>query len=348
MRYVATKTRSAFTLVELLVVIAIIGILIALLLPAIQAAREAARRSTCSNNLKQLGFACLQHEEAYGCFPSGGWGYRWVGDPECSGGKRQPGSWGFSILPFIEQQAIYELGNGVNNAAQRQEALTTRLSTPVSTFVCPSRRNISVFPDKRINNPYKSGYLTNWLYDGLSCRSDYVACLGGNAIDYYNGEQPINTSQGNGGFGFNWSSLENSIGIQDANGVSYYRSEVSIDEITDGASNTMMLGEKHLNTRHYTDGLDHGDNETIYSAWGSDNYRSTDPDVDGGCGPYQDTPSEDPDDFRHRYMAFGSPHSAGMHAVYCDGSVHVIAFEVDPLVFRGIGTRNGSEVLKMD
>jgi prepilin-type N-terminal cleavage/methylation domain-containing protein len=102
--------RDAVTLVELLVVIAVIGVLVGLLLPAVQAARETARRLHCKNNLKQLGEAMALHHEAYCRFPSGGWGWLWVGDPDRGTGPDQPGGCVYNVLAYLEQQSLREVG----------------------------------------------------------------------------------------------------------------------------------------------------------------------------------------------------------------------------------------------
>src|SRR5664279_103831 len=108
-----SKRTRAFTLIELLVVIAIIAVLIALLLPAVQAAREAARRAQCANNLKQLGVAMHSHLAAFGRFPSGGWCWTQVGEPERGTDRHQGGGWAYNLLGFLEQQALRDAGLGL-------------------------------------------------------------------------------------------------------------------------------------------------------------------------------------------------------------------------------------------
>ncbi len=129
------RQRDGFTLIELLVVITIIGMLVGLLLPAIQMAREAARRGVCSSNLKQLTTALTGHSQKLGYFPSGGWGSNCVGIPDLGVGPGQPGGWIYQILPYMDQVTMYEMGRGGNSA---KTALM--ISTPISALYCPSRR----------------------------------------------------------------------------------------------------------------------------------------------------------------------------------------------------------------
>jgi prepilin-type N-terminal cleavage/methylation domain-containing protein len=140
-----------FTLVELLVVITIIGILIALLLPAVQAAREAARRVQCTNHLKQISLGQLGHEQHFGFFPSGGWSWEWSGDPDRSSGRDQPGNWLFAILPYIEQQDLHDLGmDGQRDAltATQLDGAAARAQQVLTIVNCPTRRQ-SLWPGPR-------------------------------------------------------------------------------------------------------------------------------------------------------------------------------------------------------
>ena len=147
--------RRGFTLVELLVVIAIIGILVALLMPAVQAARESARRTTCANNLTQLGLGAARHEQSLGYFPSGGWGYTWAGMPDQGYGPNQPGGWVYNILPFIEQENLRLLGAGMypSNLSGLQTAIATRVQTPLAAMMCPTRRPVQLVTTGPYINP---------------------------------------------------------------------------------------------------------------------------------------------------------------------------------------------------
>ncbi|NLE37478.1 MAG: DUF1559 domain-containing protein, partial [Pirellulaceae bacterium] len=181
------KTISrGFTLVELLVVIAIIGILIALLLPAVQAAREAARRATCANNLKQIGAAALNHESAHGFLPSAGWGFIWVGDPDRGFGETQPGGWIYSLLPYLEQKEIFDIGTGMATIPKKQAA-ASMCGMALPTFNCPSRRDAKMYPVIWAN------YINvqNNMVKG-DARSDYAA----NGGDYFGYPETQTTGPG--------------------------------------------------------------------------------------------------------------------------------------------------------
>ncbi|MFO0900850.1 MAG: DUF1559 domain-containing protein [Pirellulales bacterium] len=318
--------RSAFTLVELLVVIAIIGVLIALLLPAVQAAREAARRTQCINNVKQLALGMHLHYDQHKLFPSGGWGWNWTGDPDRGAGKRQPGGWAFQVLPFIEQQSIYQLGSGTA-LAQKKQGSAQRVATPLAIFYCPTRRRAKAYPNVAGSGWYPAPLVCDPV--NFVARGDYAANAGPSDGDAAFGPGPTSYEQGDGKL-YGWPNMTSFFGIC-AN-----RSEVSVADILDGTSNTYLLGERYLRPDNYENGQDIGDNEGIYSGDDQDVVRFV------GPVPGQDQPGLE------RNRAFGSAHTGQFNMALADASVRGVSFSVDPMVHWKLGHREDGMPISAD
>jgi prepilin-type N-terminal cleavage/methylation domain-containing protein/prepilin-type processing-associated H-X9-DG protein len=323
---------AAFTLVELLVVITIIGILIALLLPAVQAAREAARQTQCGNNLKQMALGCLSHEQVQGFLPAGGWGWGWSGDPDRGFTNRQPGGWMFNILPYVEQEALHDLGLG-GNVAGRVQTATTNLGI----YACPTRRLPVLYP------------YVNWsTYFNLSprpaavARSDYAANSGESITACYCG--PGSLDAGDRMTPDQWCRSGLGSGYEDWNdkGVIWLHSACLLAEITDGTSNTVLAGEKYVCPDNYANGASGGDDQGWTIGYDIDVNRfvgvvsRTSPPTVTYLPPVEDTPGYE------STTQFGSAHGSNFNMAMCDGSVRAVSYSIDPETFRRLGDRGDS------
>jgi prepilin-type N-terminal cleavage/methylation domain-containing protein/prepilin-type processing-associated H-X9-DG protein len=297
--------RRAFTLVELLVVIAIIGILVALLLPAVQAAREAARRSQCSNNLKQLALGVHNYNDTRKVLPISVSPWAEGGPPPRTGR-----GWILETLPFIEQTALYETfepsrvgdmfsGGGLMNCQAQMQTELKALACPVDT------------------SPRRSTAQAQWSGITVAVTS-YKGVIGTSNMGGGWPDSPSGTFDGHNTAGCNGIFFRNS-----------YVAKLTLDSVTDGTSNTFMIGEDVPEQNvHSAAFYANGDYCSCHAPL---NFFVRPPDA--GNWP--------------RVMGFRSRHPTGAQFALADGSVRFIAQMVDRLQYQRLCTRNGGEPVEV-
>ena len=327
----AVSRKSGFTLVELLVVIAIIGVLVALLLPAVQAAREAARRSQCTNNLKQIGLGAHNYESSQKVlpynrysgnyeFPDTAWGGAQVNGP---GAPSRAWSWLSSILPHIEQGAIYDQGQIPKQPLQNS---LQAIGAVIPAFQCPSDELAANNPIRNANTWYikqiRNIGMTN--YDGVMGSQSDVPPYANPNVDG-TGNEPWRN--GNGVMAiFAW---VDPLGFQ---------------HVEDGSSQTMMAGEQAFEASRAMCG-DQGKCYGLGYSWA----HSVEASASAALKPnaaVPGVPNNDPsvEQFPYRtQFGFNSMHPGGLSFVFVDGSVHFIDEGIELGVYRALATIKGGE-----
>jgi prepilin-type N-terminal cleavage/methylation domain-containing protein len=360
-----SRRRPAFTLVELLVVIAIIGVLVALLLPAIQAAREAARRTTCLNQVRQMGIALQNHVDALKVFPTAGNNpnpniahYRTgtLTSPGTPNGPNKQGLGAFyQMLPYLEQNAVKNLVN--------QGDLQ---STVIPLYNCPSRRGPTrqsssatapILTDYGTAQPATYPCGAGAMYDPLKLwpfspvtnvafakKSYWCETSGGWLAQAYYGGVIVRTP---------YRITADATATTPAKGemVPGYDRAIQPGQITDGLSNTMVISEKVVRSDLY-DGGGVSDDRGWSDGYDPDTVRFT------GVPPISDDDRDvcwNPDNQimwtcigngdLAPVLFFGSAHTGGVNSVFADASGHFINFNVDYLVFNALGTRAQEETV---
>jgi len=345
MRLITKKREHGFTLVELLVVIAIIGILIGMLLPAVQQVREAARRITCGNTMRQMSLAMLNYESAHGHFPAGIQSKTFGSSPtagQANAMLNAPGyGWGAIILPFMEQNAIYQQLSEASDNFKTPVLSVTPVGSiagldqefigqqTISTYICPS----CPLPVEGGARPDDEGFKSNYV-GVMSARwstGDLAGVGNQNKFELVK-EGPI------------------APGLEECNcqfpGILFFNSKISFGQIPDGSSNTFVVGERD---GQLLDGFDNNGEQyrRAASIW---------------CGPRRahwlnaclGPTSADPTytlnaaagTFWTQWVPFSSSHPGGVNFGRADGSVTFVPDEVNGETFEAMGTRNGGEVFE--
>ena len=315
-----SKPHSGFTLVELLVVIAIIGILVGLLLPAVQAAREAARRMQCSNNLKQIGLALHNYESSHGALPAG-----------CNGLVNAAGNnfnghgwtWHASILPYVELTNLYEAVQGPDGMGNELGSTTSGKplivrATVLPLFWCPSQPDVT-------NGMQKGGYQPSNYNGNMGTRigngNDDCICTGVSNLN---------------------DMMTNPWGCMNGNGIFYVRSRTRFADVQDGLSNTIFVSEVPDSGGDVVGQFSAGcDRKAIFSGGADSNppmemsefliaAEGNDP-INGGAEE-----------------ASGSFHPAGANFLLGDGSVRFLSENMNMPTYQAISTRAGGEIASVE
>lgn len=336
---------KGFTLVELLVVIAIIGILVGLLLPAVQSAREAARRTSCLNNLKQCGIAAATYESAFGHFPLGTENDLNAGGPDAIPDDRV--CWFHLLLEHLEQP---ELGDGLRehlDTASNASALNyyPGLTTAVPIVMCPSENIGPKFETQGPALPPLPGGVDD---PGQGFHGNYVGNAGSIYFDRWDPNSPPEIRSRYRG--------KNPTEVsRDLNGVFFPQSEIKHSRIIDGSSNTLLFGEiilaedsgcgtlacNDLRGRYYNSA--HGN--VLFSTVHPLNTSL--PDRLTFCNAVSsppEAPCENGGNGSQLQLAARSYHPGGANFCFADGSIRFLSDGINFLVYRAMGSRDGEEV----